>query len=227
MENNGYIIIRDAIKYPGLKIRRFKKDNRTHSKSMWNLRFEVKKHYEKIWDTKELVCCFGGNIINSDPYPLPWHVDQNSSHDPKKMSCIQGILALSNSHATQLLVGSHKYFDSLSHRCTSNNPYEWEYYEIPDDDYIWKKGLKIVTPNLNPGDLLLFDSRVVHRVIEQDNRSIAYISMVPRKFLSNLVERLRKKAYKKNMSTTHWCEKIITTEPDEPLQHDLIYNELV
>lgn len=226
METDGYIIIRNAIKYPGLKIRRFKKDNRTHSRTMWKLRKEVKKHYENLWNTNDLVSCFGGNVIDCDNFTLPWHVDQNSTHGDEIRS-IQGIVALSSSNATQLLSGSHKYFKSLSHRCTSNNPYEWEYYEIPNNDYIWKKGLKIVTPQLNPGDMLLFDSRIIHRVIEHDKRSVAYISMVPRSFLSNLIERLRKKAYFKNMGTTHWCEKLLITDQDSPINNNLELNELI
>tara|TARA_B100000085_G_scaffold150891_1_gene137090 strand:- start:82 stop:762 length:681 start_codon:yes stop_codon:yes gene_type:complete len=226
MNADGYIIIRNAITFSSLKLRRLRKDNRVHSKIMWKLRFEVKKHYEKLWKTKNLVSCFGGNIIDSDNFILPWHVDQNRTHG-NNMRCIQGILALSKSNATQLLSGSHKYFQSLSYRCTSNNPYEWEYYEIPDNDYIWKKGLSIVTPDLNPGDLLIFDSRIIHRVIPHKKRSVAYISMVPRSFLSNLIERQRKKAFKKNNSTTHWCEKLIITGQDKPLQKNLEYNELV
>ena len=226
MNNNGFIIIRNAISYPSLKLRRLKKDDRVHSKAMWDLRFEVKKHYEKLWNTKDLVSCFGGTTIDVDDFTIPWHVDQNQTHE-NTMTCVQGILALSKSNATQLVCGSHKYFQSMAYRCTSNNKYEWEYYEIPDDDYIWKKGLKTVTPQLNPGDLLIFDSRIIHRVIPQKNRSVAYISMVPRKFLSNLIERQRKKAFKKNIATTHWCEKLIIQDIDHPIQPNLQYNMLV
>ena len=226
MDAKGYIIIRDAIKYPSLKLRRLKKDPRVHSKTMWKLRFEVKKHFEKLWNTSDLVCCFGGNVIDSGNWTLPWHVDQNSTHG-NQIRAVQGILALSNSNATQLLAGSHKYFQSLSYRRTSKKPYEWEYYEIPDHDFIWKKGLNIETPQLNAGDLLIFDSRVLHRVIKHNKRSVAYISMVPRKFLSNLIERLRKKAYKRNNYTTHWCEKLMINGADKPIQSDLEYNELI
>ena len=226
MNTEGYIIIRNAIKYPALKLRKLKKDQRAHSKTMWNLRFEVKKHYEKIWNTKELVCCFGENNIDCNDFTIPWHVDQNSTHG-NHIRCVQGILALTKSNVTQLLAGSHKYFQSMSYRCTSNNPYEWEYYEIPDNDFIWKKGLEIVTPELNPGDLLIFDSRLLHRVIPGDIRSVVYISMVPRKFISNLIQRQRIKAYKKNITTTHWCEKVIQQNQDHPIQPNLKINCLV
>jgi len=50
--------------------------------------------------------------------------------------------------------------------------------------------------------------------------------MVPRSHLSNLIERLRKKAYKENWTTTHWCSKLIKIEKDDEIQ-DLEYNELV
>ena len=110
LENQGYIVIRDAITYPALKLRRLKKDNRAHSKTMWNLRFEVKKHYEKLWNTNDLISCFGGNILELDNYTIPWHIDQNSSHEDI-LKNVQGVLALSESNATQLLVNSHKYFN--------------------------------------------------------------------------------------------------------------------
>jgi hypothetical protein len=226
METDGYIIIRNAIAYPSVKLRQLKQDSRTHSKIMWKLKFEVKKYYEQLWNTKNLVSSFDGNIIDCDSFILPWHVDQNSTHG-NEMRCVQGLLALTDSCATQLLVGSHKYFQSMSYRCTSNNLYEWENYNIPDSDYIWKKGLEVVTPKLNPGDLLIFDSRLVHRVIEHKPRSIVYTSMVPRKFISNLIERLRKKAFKENYSTTHWCEKVIKSGQDYPIQKNLEFNELV
>lgn len=216
MDTLGYIIIKNAIKNPSLKLKQLKKDTRTHSKTMWKLRFEVKKHFEKLWNTSNLVSCFGGNAIDSEDWTLPWHIDQNQTHGDTRRA-VQGILSLSKSNATQLLAGSHKYFKSMSYRCTSKNPYEWEYYEIPNKDYIWKKGLSIVTPHLNAGDLLIFDSRIIHRVIPQKKRSLAYISMVPRRFLSNLIERQRKKAFRKNIMTTHWCEKLIVQGVDKPI----------
>ena len=107
-----------------------------------------------------------------------------------------------------------------------NNPYEWENYNIQYRLYMEKR-IGNSNSKLNAGDLLIFDSRLVHRVIEHQPRSIVYVSMVPRKFISNLVERLRKKAYKKNYSTTHWCEKVIKTGQDVPKQNNLEYNELV
>jgi hypothetical protein len=226
MENDGYIIIRDAIKYPALRLRHLRKDSRVHSSTMWKLRLETKKHFAKLWNTNDLVCSFDGRTLDTNSFVLPWHVDQNSTHE-NSLTCVQGVLALTHSKATQLLVGSHKYFESMSHRCTSNNPYEWESYEIPDNDYIWNKGLKVVTPNLNPGDLLIFDSRILHRVIEHKQRTVVYISMVPRKNVSNLIRRLRRKAYEKNYITTHWCEKLIVTDQDEPIQEYLLVNELV
>ena len=51
--------------------------------------------------------------------------------------------------------------------------------------------------------------------------------MVPRKNVSNLIQRLRRKAFEKNYITTHWCEKLIVTDQDEPFQEDLPVNELV
>ena len=55
-----------------------------------------------------------------------------------------------------------------------------------------EKRVRSSNTKINAGDLLIFDSRLVHRVIEHKPRSIVYTSMVPRKFISNLIERLRK-----------------------------------
>ena len=48
---------------------------------------------------------------------------------------------------------------------------------------------------LEPGDLLLFDSRLVHKVKNCSDRAVMYVSMVPRKRLLNIVERNRKKGW--------------------------------
>lgn len=218
LDRYGYTIIRNAIKRPALKLQQVRNDPRAHSKIMWRIRYEVKKHFAKIWNTNDLVSCFGGNNIDDTDFSLDWHVDQNRTHK-RGRQCVQGVLAFTPSNATQLLEGSHKHFEALSYRCTSNNPYEWESDAIPGTDCIWKKGLKIVVPELKAGDLLLFDSRMVHRVETVKKRSVMYVSMVPRSFLSNLIQRLRVKAFKNNIITTHWCEKLITTGQDFPLQH--------
>lgn len=225
LEKDGFTIIRGALKNPEFYLRKLKEDSRVHSKTMWRLRFLMKRYFAQIWKTNNLVSSFDGNVIGK-MRKINWHVDQNITHGDCLMS-VQGVLILYPSNVTQFLSGSHKYFGSLSKRCTSNNPYEWESYAIPDDDYIWKKGLKICTPELNPGDLLIFDPRIVHRVLPTNKRASVYISMVPRFFLSNLIERQRKKVYKKNWGTTHWCDRIVLNQQDEPIQNNLRINSLV
>lgn len=228
MEKNGFIIIRNAIRFPNIKLKSLTKYPNNHSSTMWSLRFLVKKYFEKIWQDSDLVSCFGGNIVYNSNFSLPWHIDQNNSstnnlnnHD---FSCLQGVLALSYSDCTDFLCGSHKYFNSLSKRCCSNNPFEWEYYEIPKNDCIWNKGLSIYTPQLFPGDLLIFDSRTIHRVNKSHNRSVAYISMFPRKLIKNNILRLRYNAFKKAANTTHKCEKLIITGYDYDKNNQKVNN---
>ena len=224
LREKGYVVIREAIKFPKEKLVCIKKDPRVHSRILWKIRFETKKYFAKYWNTRELVSSFQGHYFNKN-HTIDWHVDQNNSHSKGCVS-LQGIIALTNSSATEFLTGSHKYFESFARRCTTNNPYEWEGNRIPLNDYIWKKGLIVERPSLKPGDLLLFDSRLIHRVIKHNYRAVLYTSMVPRQFLSNLIERERIKAYKNNAHTTHWCNKVIITDYDDPEQ-TLKINSLV
>lgn len=224
LKKNGYVIIKNAIKYPNKKLIKLKNNKSIHSKLLWDLRFETKKYFSKIWKTDNLVCSFDGYIFNTSN-KLDWHVDQNMSHS-KGLICVQGVLSLTQSNATQLLVKSHKYFNSFGKRLTSYNPNEWEFYTIPKNDNIWNLNLKIHTPILLPGDLLLFDSRLIHRVNYSKPRTAIYISMVPRSFVSKRIQKKRKIGFKKGYQTTHWCTRYIIV--DKNTNPPKIYiNELI
>ena len=154
------------------------KNNENHGKPMWDLRKQCKPLFVDLWKENDLVCSFDGNCIGQCD-SIDWHVDQNQSHD-KDVFSIQGVLALKESNCTKFLKGSQKYFNSLSKRNTDNKNPTWEFYIIEDDDVIWKRGLEIVKPKLEKGDLLLFNSRVVHSVEKAKNRAVVYISMYSR-----------------------------------------------
>ena len=215
-EKDGYIIIKNAITNPEKELEILKKDTRVHSNQMWNLRLKVKHIFSKFINSNNLVCSFDGNCIgNCDN--IDWHVDQNQSHQTDVFS-IQGVLALKESNCTKFLKGSQKYFYSLSKRNTDSKNPTWEFYNIPDNDVIWKRGLEIVKPKLQKGDLLLFDSRIVHCVEKAKNRAVVYISMYSRNHLLNHVERIRKKAFLKGWSSTHWCERFIYRDYSGPIR---------
>ena len=215
-EKDGYIVIKNTISNPEKELEILKKDTRVHSNQMWNLRLKVKHIFSKLLNSNNLVCSFDGNCVGQCN-SINWHVDQNQSHD-KDVFSIQGVLALKESNCTRLLKGSQKYFDSLSKRNTDTKNPTWEFYIIEDNDAIWKRGLEIVKPKLEKGDLLLFNSRIVHSVEKAKNRAVVYISMYPRNKLLNQVERIREKAFLNGWSSTHWCERFIYRDFSGPIR---------
>ena len=145
LNNSGFYIIRKALSTPEKYLEMIRKDNRVHSSTMWEIRFALKEYFARIWETNDLVCSFDGSSIDST-FSLNWHVDQNMSHTDG-MVCIQGVLALTDSNATELLLRSHKYFNEFGPRCTTNNSNEFESYLIPKSDNIWERNLPIyMTP---------------------------------------------------------------------------------
>ena len=219
LHKDGYIIIKNAINNPDKVLNLLKLDTRIHSNQMWNIRLSLKKYFSKIWNTNNLVASFDGNLIGTCD-KIDWHVDQNTSHK-SGFICVQGVLALKPSKSTNLLTGSHKYFQSLSTRnCDNKNP-TWEFYNIPDNDAIWRRGLTVDTPKLNAGDLLIFDSRLVHSVNKTYNRAVVYVSMIPRNRLLNHIERIRKRGFLDGWMTTHWCETFIKRELSGPIRKSI------
>ena len=46
LKRDGYIVIKNAIKNPEIKLKYIKKDTRVHSTSMWNIRLSLKKYFK-------------------------------------------------------------------------------------------------------------------------------------------------------------------------------------
>lgn len=210
LEKKGFVIIRNAISNSSYYLENLIIDNSVHCSIMWEIRLQLYKHFRKIWNTSDLACSFDGNVIGNNR-KIDWHVDQNKSHLPGLVS-IQGVLALKPSNVTHLLSGSHRYFNEVSERCTDNDNNVWEFYHVPSDDPIWCKNLNIITPILKSGDLLLFDSRLIHSVSSCKDRAVVYVSMVPKKFISNNIKKLRREGFLKAVHTTHWCERFIVRD---------------
>ena len=219
LKTTGFIVIKNAINNPSTVLDNLKHDTRVHSDQMWDIRLSLKKYFKHIFNTDNLAASFDGNLIGQCE-SIDWHVDQNMSRDTN-IPYVQGVLALKPSKSTHLLSNSHRYFNSLATRnCDKKNPV-WEYYNIPENDPIWRRGLIIETPKLNAGDLLIFDSRLVHSVSYNNYRAVVYVSMMPRTRILNHLERLRKRGFLNGWMTTHWCDRFIKRDISGPIRKSI------
>lgn len=214
-----------------------------HSRFMWKLRCHpfVKWVFSEVWKCRpeELLTSFDG-IYHRPPhgsFVLPWHMDHDLSVSHDKMTSVQGVLALSNidetTGGTQLLPGSHLRCRAVCERNrlddeSDGDDDDWTYTEVDPTDRIFSMGLTPIQPKLAAGDLLLWDSRLLHRVVAQTDPSTcrwtAYLSMVPRSIVSDDVLEQRRTGFLKGVSTTHWVQTFVDRGetrriPDQTLLH--------
>ena len=207
----------------------------------WNIRKCVKPIFADLWFTYDLLTSFDGYLVREfgeDDDGLLWHVDQNLSREKNKMVGIQAILALSNvtkqSGGTEFLPRSHRHHEAFVLR-NDDEPYHdntWEFITTTESDYIFKQCLDPIFPNLNIGDLLIWDSRTLHRVLppldhKNTNRIAFYLSMMPKKNATQTVLELRKNAFYNGLHTTHWCDRCITRGDYETFKLPIIDDSIL
>ncbi|GMG04658.1 unnamed protein product [Aspergillus oryzae] len=173
-------------------------------KSVWEARTEpaIIEIFEKLWETKELLCSFDGiNIslprrkdLNWSPWP---HCDQNPNR--------KGF-------------GSAKLFDEFfaqkrdQYDHEDAPPPELKYMDLflfHEKDVKWfeERGCELIKVNLEPGDFVLWDSRTMHYACfpEADQiRHAQYICMTPKRFATEKALELKKTCFENYLGTTHW-----------------------
>ena len=231
LQKSGFMVFRDVISGEKCKLFREEalKESKTmedlsHTTTMWKLRSEVtiRNVFSSLWDTDDLCTSFDGMTVHGcdgEGFNLPFHVDQQI--DTGKCICVQGYLALTssgkNNGGTILIPESHKYFQSCLHRNGKSRSTDqkavWQYFEVQECDEIFRLCPDAVMPELEAGDMLLWDSRLVHRVHcpaeRSEQRVIAYLSMVPRSFLSKSTLKRRRRAFREGISSTHWPQHFV------------------
>lgn len=159
-----------------------------------------------MWDQDTLITGFDGIGVQQatkTPFVLPWHVDQDSRH-PDGMVCVQAVLALSDSDTTEFAVASHVLHAQL---VAGSKRQAWQFVNV-DAETI--KAFDIERPSLEPGDVVLWDSRTVHRVnTGAKSRVVAYLSMVPVHAASVPTLRQRRLLYDQGAATTHWAQHLV------------------
>ncbi|KAL6916439.1 hypothetical protein ACHAP8_007733 [Fusarium lateritium] len=214
----------------------------THEKMAWEARTEPKvvEIFEKLWETKELLCSFDGLNISlpnrKDITWSPWpHCDQNPER--KGMQAVQGLLNFAPNGEKDgglvLMKGSSKLFNEFfAHKRESADhedapPPEIKYMDLflfSEKDVKWfeERGCEMYKVNMEPGDFVLWDSRTMHyaKFPEGDQiRHVQYVCMTPRKFATE--EALKAKAYCYNTftGTTHWPHCNIRIAQEKPMRN--------
>jgi len=198
----------------------------------------VQQIFKKVWNTEHVITSFDGcNIMRPWEYNSSWktspggwyHVDQNPMYKPGKM-CIQGFLNFFPSGETDgglvLIPRSHTVFNEITQAYISYLEDCNDFISLSDCKPFWenviqKKDLKAIKVCMEPGDFILWDSRLIHcngsatsaRPIPTNGeilplrRLVAYICMVPTERLPEKLKSERIKAYTEGHTTTHWPEK--------------------
>lgn len=147
-----------------------------HNDFCWNTRLlpKVKKSFELLWNTDELITSFdAGNAFRpwkSNPSWLTtggwWHTDQNAlkGTDRDKKLCVQGLVtyydATIDTGGLCVIEKSHKEHTALCHR-NANGDNTNDYITIDENDPIFSTH-KVKLICAKAGDLILWDSRLIH-----------------------------------------------------------------
>ena len=202
-----------------------------HLGATWYLRGlpRLKEVFTRFWGTEELIVSLDGMIIwrpwseqeDRRPGSSKLHMDQNPAQKPG-FHCVQGMLPLypvtPSVGGTMVVPRSHlKQAELLSrHKNMSGEPHR-DYRVINPCDPL--QGEEALVP-LMPGDLLLWDSRLVHGAKVGSNcsddeeghyldpatlaRASLCVTMGPRDMASKEVLTKRKQSLHKGWHFTHW-----------------------
>jgi hypothetical protein len=203
-----------------------------HSESQWFLRSipNVKKAFAKIWGTDELLTSFDGVSLwrpwNINPTwktesGQSWfHIDQHPITRPGKQ-CIQGLVNLlptsKDIGGNVVVPGSHRFFKNIPSEYKerlSKLPLGIDHFRFPNDDPKLSSEKPLMC-HMEPGDMLLWDSRTIHCSNSGDKlpegaksliRAASLICMMPKERSNEDVINQRRRAVEKVISTTNWSD---------------------
>ncbi|KAF7596866.1 hypothetical protein BBP40_011911 [Aspergillus hancockii] len=194
----------------------------THEQWVWDIRGEpgVVDAFAKVYDDEDLIVSF--DVVNVQfpnhgdlPENKPWpHQDQ----DPEKLGfrCLQGLVNLNpcgpNDGGLIICRGGHTISEQF-HREMANEPRipawtpEWFGFTKNGMKWLEDHGLEWVKVCVEPGDLIVWDSRTPHYNVaptgEQDRQAI-YTCYMPVAEVTQEDLIRKKEAFEKRLGTTHW-----------------------
>ena len=202
--------LHDLIDFNGI----YKHHQVGHQRFAWLARTNPKilNIFKQLWNTDELVCSFDGCCYYSPEYegePHYWiHSDQSSRK--KGVHCYQSFLSLTNNSERTLILykGSHLMHEDYFKSMEIDEPRDWNIIDIM---YLKNMHNKEVFLDVEPGDLVIWDSRTFHQntcgtPTCDEERLIQYLCFLPKNDEKNTIkeQNQRRKYFEKLRTTSHW-----------------------
>ncbi|CDK28772.1 unnamed protein product [Kuraishia capsulata CBS 1993] len=211
----------------------------SHEDFVWDVRREpgVVGAFSKLWDTEELLVSFDAFNVSFPGRPdrTPWESWPHTDQSPfkKGLHCAQGIVNLSKAQGPEdgsliVVKGSHKFVEEFYEKDIGEEYWEQVDFFVFSQDQLQSfldKGCEVVKLDVNPGDLILWDSRTIHWGGEPSPKSdtirtAVYASYTPRYFATDDTIRVKAKMFENWMATTHWAHDNLRPRIDIPLLPD-------
>jgi hypothetical protein len=209
-----------------------------HERFMWEIRQEqsIIDIFAQIWQTKELLVSFDALNITLPHRPghsqrEPWpHVDQSPFRTGRQ--CIQGIVSLSQSGPDDggltVYPRTHNIVQEFFEAHTDKTQWDTkDFYKFSTEQISWfeSQGFQTHKVVAGPGDLIIWDSRLIHWGAEPTAasntiRTATYVSYAPAALASTEVLEKKKEAFDKWSATTHWPHDNIVVRSNEPTLPD-------
>ena len=184
-----------------------------HQEHAWYLRTRknIIHIFKKLWNTDDLIVSFDGSCYIPKEFSKKdniWtHTDQAA--DSKGLQCYQSFVSLTkNSERTIVLYEtSHLLHEEYFKEKNITGSKNWN---LIDKTYLEKiKDAKRVL-NVNPGDLVIWDSRTFHQNqygnINSEERIVQYLCYLPKSHNKNTKSQIlkRRKYFQELRTTSHW-----------------------
>jgi hypothetical protein len=205
----------------------------SHEKFVWDARMEpgILDAFATLWGTPELLVSFDSlNVTFPNrkdiPRRAPWeHLDQSPAR--RGVHCVQGLINLSPSGPDDgglvVFPGSHKLNDEFMDTMTDRK--SWlplkDLYLFKKEELEWfaTRGVHPHKVCADVGDLIMWDSRVIHYGAEPSERSnqirtCIYATYMPASLASPEQLALKKQAFEMFSGTTHWPHQYIVYKPN-------------
>ena len=167
--------------------------------------------FKKIWNTDELTVSFDGCCYIPKEFKKKDNIWTHTDQAPisKGLQCYQGFVSLTkNSERTIVLYqNSHNLHENYFKEKNINNSKNWQ---LIDKDYLEtiKENKRVL--QINPGDLVLWDSRTFHQNQYgkpcSEERLIQYVCYLPKNHIKNTIsqQKKRKQYFRDLRTTSHW-----------------------